>query len=35
MRNGGPLIPMIPLTFVIAYQYDMAKGNKMERILGV
>ncbi len=34
IRNPGVLIPMIPLTFVIAYQYDMTKGNKMERIIG-
>ena len=34
MRNPGPIIPLIPLTFVLAYQYDMTKGNKMERIIG-
>lgn len=32
-RNPGFLIPMVPLSFVLAYQYDMAKGNKMERII--
>jgi hypothetical protein len=25
---------MIPLSFVLGYQFDMAKGNKMERIIG-
>ena len=25
---------MIPLSFVVAYQYDMVHGNKMDRILG-
>lgn len=34
MRNAALLVPMIPLSFVLAYQYDMVKGNKMDRILG-
>ena len=34
MRNPAVLVPMIPLTFVIGYQYDMTRGNKIERILG-
>lgn len=33
-RNPAVLIPLIPLSFVLGYQYDMTKGNKMERILG-
>ena len=26
--------PLVPLTFTVAYQADLAYGNKMERILG-
>ena len=28
------LAPMIPLTFVVGYQADLAHGNKMDRIRG-
>ena len=34
IRNVGVLLPMIPLSFVVAYRYDMVHGNKMDRILG-
>lgn len=34
MRNPAMLVPLIPLSFVLGYQYDMAKGNKMDRIIG-
>lgn len=33
IRNPAVLFPMLPLSFVLAYQFDMAKGNKMDRIL--
>jgi len=31
-RKPGFIAPLIPLSFVEAYQYDMAVGNKMERL---
>ncbi|XP_071119202.1 plasminogen receptor (KT)-like isoform X2 [Haliotis cracherodii] len=31
-RKPTVLIPALPLTFLLAYQYDMAYGNKMERM---
>lgn len=34
MRQPGILVPLIPLSFVLGYQWDMCKGNKMDRILG-
>nr|ADQ43240.1 stem/progenitor cells protein [Haliotis discus discus] len=33
-RKPTVLIPALPLTFLLAYQYDMAYGNKMERMRG-
>ena len=33
-KHVGALVPLLPLTFVVGYQADMALGNKMERILG-
>lgn len=36
VRTKHPLViaPMIPLTFVVGYQADLAWGNKMERVIG-
>ena len=34
-KHPAVLAPLIPLSFVLAYQYDMSKGNKMERIVGM
>ncbi len=36
IKSGHPAVfgPMIPLTFMVGYQADLAVGNKMERILG-
>ncbi len=31
-KSPGGIIPLVPLSFVYAYQYDMYHGNKMERI---
>lgn len=31
-KTPTPLIPLVPLSFVTAYQYDFAHGSKMERI---
>ena len=28
------MAPLVPLTFVVAYQADLAYGNKMERVIG-
>jgi len=35
-RSGKPtaFVPLIPFTFVVGYQADLAHGNKMERIRG-
>ena len=27
--------PLVPLSFVVAYQADLAYGNKMQRVLGL
>jgi hypothetical protein len=32
-KNPGLIAPIIPLSFIVGYQGDMALGNKMERIL--
>ena len=32
-KNPAMLGPIIPFTFLVGYQADMALGNKMERIL--
>lgn len=29
------IAPLVPLSFVVGYQADLAIGNKMERILGI
>ena len=36
MRTKKPaaLVPLLPLSFIMGYQLDMAFGNKMERITG-
>ncbi|KAF4533094.1 hypothetical protein B566_EDAN003814 [Ephemera danica] len=31
-KKPGVLIPLLPLTFIVAYQADMAYGNKLHRI---
>eukprot|EP00490_Sorites_sp_Unknown_P024653 CAMPEP_0114661302 /NCGR_PEP_ID=MMETSP0191-20121206/22173_1 /TAXON_ID=126664 /ORGANISM="Sorites sp." /LENGTH=153 /DNA_ID=CAMNT_0001893311 /DNA_START=84 /DNA_END=545 /DNA_ORIENTATION=+ len=31
-RNPAGLIPLLPLSFLLAYQYDMCYGNKMLRV---
>ncbi|KAF7268499.1 hypothetical protein GWI33_018379 [Rhynchophorus ferrugineus] len=33
-RKLSTLAPLVPLTFIYAYQADLAYGNKMRRILG-
>ena len=33
-RHPGMLVPLLPLSFVVGYQADMAWGGKMERIIG-
>ncbi|WAR23364.1 PLRKT-like protein [Mya arenaria] len=30
-KKPGPLIPLVPLSFIFGYQYDLAYGTKMER----
>ena len=32
-RNPTILAPLLPLSFIVGYQADMAAGNKMERIM--
>jgi len=32
LKNPAPLIPLYPLGFVVAFQYDMVYGDKMLRI---
>eukprot|EP00048_Salpingoeca_helianthica_P015473 m.226977 g.226977 ORF g.226977 m.226977 type:complete len:142 (+) comp17087_c0_seq1:143-568(+) len=32
-RNPGMFAPVVPLTFILAYQWDMAYNNKIERIV--
>ena len=36
LRRKQPwiLVPLVPLSFVVGYQADLAYGNKMERVLG-
>ena len=31
-RKPGVLVPLLPLTFILGYQIDMAYGNKLKRI---
>jgi len=33
-KNPGPLVVLVPLSFIMGYQLDMALGYKMERIIG-
>ncbi|XP_046578701.1 plasminogen receptor (KT)-like [Haliotis rubra] len=33
-RKPAALAPALPLTFLLAYQYDLAYGNKMNRMRG-
>ena len=33
-RRPGIILPIVPLSFIMAYQLDLAFGNKMERIVG-
>ncbi|XP_046405237.1 plasminogen receptor (KT) [Ischnura elegans] len=33
-RKPGVLAPLLPLTFIVGYQADMAYGNKLHRIRG-
>ena len=32
LKNPAPLIPSLPLSWVCAFQYDMAYGNKLQRV---
>ena len=32
-RRPWTIIPLVPLSFIVGYQADLALGNKMERIL--
>ncbi|KAL5486494.1 hypothetical protein EMCRGX_G018982 [Ephydatia muelleri] len=32
-KKPGVIVPIVPLSFVVGYQADMAFGNKMERIV--
>jgi len=31
-RKPGAIAPLLPLTFIVAYQYDFAYGTKIERV---
>ena len=33
-RRPGILVPLVPLSFIFAYQIDLAYGNKLHRIRG-
>ncbi|NXP79760.1 PLRKT protein, partial [Ramphastos sulfuratus] len=33
-KNPGILVPIVPLTFVLAYQYDMGYGTLLQRMKG-
>ncbi|NXD86431.1 PLRKT protein, partial [Halcyon senegalensis] len=33
-KNLGILLPMFPLSFILAYQYDMGYGTLLQRIKG-
>ena len=32
LKSPAPLLPSLPLSWVAAYQYDMAYGNKLQRV---
>lgn len=34
-RRSGILVPLVPLTFILGYQTDLAYGNKLHRIRGM
>ena len=34
MQKPGPLVPLVPILFIGAYQADLAYGNKMTRCRG-
>lgn len=31
-KNKAMVAPLLPLTFILGYQYDLAYGEKMERM---
>eukprot|EP00058_Branchiostoma_floridae_P018778 XP_002604267.1 hypothetical protein BRAFLDRAFT_88556 [Branchiostoma floridae] len=31
-KTPGPILPLVPLTFILAYQYDMAYGTMIQRM---
>jgi hypothetical protein len=31
-KAKGMIAPLLPLTFILGYQYDLAYGSKMERM---
>ncbi|NWU69575.1 PLRKT protein, partial [Pterocles burchelli] len=33
-KNLGVLLPVVPLSFILAYQYDMGYGTLLQRIKG-
>ncbi|XP_063996233.1 plasminogen receptor (KT) [Pogoniulus pusillus] len=33
-RHPGPLVPIVPLSFIFAYQYDMGYGTLLQRMKG-
>ncbi|NXI72972.1 PLRKT protein, partial [Anseranas semipalmata] len=33
-KNPGVLLPIVPLSFIFAYQYDMGYGTLLQRIKG-
>ncbi|KFP25459.1 Plasminogen receptor (KT), partial [Colius striatus] len=33
-KNPGVLVPIVPLSFIFAYQYDMGYGTLLQRIKG-
>lgn len=34
-QRPGILVPLVPLTFLLGYQIDLAYGNKLHRIRGI
>eukprot|EP00058_Branchiostoma_floridae_P015930 XP_002601418.1 hypothetical protein BRAFLDRAFT_81281 [Branchiostoma floridae] len=34
-KTPGPILPLVPLTFILAYQYDMAYGTMIQRMRGL
>ncbi|NXT22692.1 PLRKT protein, partial [Syrrhaptes paradoxus] len=33
-KNLGVILPLVPLSFILAYQYDMGYGTLLQRIKG-